>query len=313
MNVCKRYVAFRGVFLLAVFGLMLIAHDSVVADDKTTAFHSLQQYLEVMISEYPPTDESSDINKKSPFGIRGKTSKFWNLRSKDPEIHDLKSIQFFSLFQPTQYSVTSEEEAGQFARIDLDMSIGSPLQKRLSGEDTPVRRIRYELVDTGGDNWKLVSFLDLTARDLAQQRREEIEEKKSFAQVEEGLSAKGHLTSYLNKMISMHPPMNKNNSGQQFMANTFSQAETGSMVIDQYWSLRDRVAKRASAQSMSPFSMLRPGAFSITEFTEQDNSARATVSLEAVEGLMKSMAKRKLFYELEKLPEGWKIVGFEWR
>jgi len=313
MNICKRYVASRSVFLLAAFGFILIAHGSVVANDKTTAFQSLQQYLEVMISEYPPTDESGDIKKKSPFGVQGKTSKFWNLRPKDPETHDLKSIQFFSLFQPTQYSVVSEEEAGQFIRIDLDMLIGSPLQRRLSGKDSPVRRIQYQLVDTGDGSWKLVSFLDLTARDLAKQRKEEIEEKKSFAQVEEGLSAKDHLTSYLNKMISMHPPMNKNNSGQQFMANTFSQAETGSMVIDQYWSIRDRMAKRASAQSMSPFSMLRPGAFSITDFNEQDKSARATVSLEAVEGLMKSMAKRKLFYELEKLPEGWKIVGFEWR
>ena len=232
----------------------------------------LDAYFTAMQAVYP-------IVPKTPIKLHGKkaeavslisarlrTSNYWKLREKDPEVPSMRSAMFFRLYQPSAWTIQQVNEAGDFARARIDMNVGSPLQIKLKRGDF-TRQVQYSLVRTG-KNWYLIDFEDLDekARRKAREQAALAEEEPKPPKV--GASAQEILDSYFQRLQSLYP-----------LEGTAAANPVAVMKQTKfYWKLDTHARRATAARSLSFFNMFRPTAWTVEDLHESGDTAEARVA-----------------------------------
>ncbi len=82
---------------------------------------------------------------------RLRTSNYWKLRDKDPEVPSMHSAMFFRLYQPSAWTIQQVNEAGDFARARIEMMVKTQSNEWRQTDLTGKEFVQFEL-DTEGGN-----------------------------------------------------------------------------------------------------------------------------------------------------------------
>ncbi|MFC2158763.1 hypothetical protein ACFLT9_13085 [Acidobacteriota bacterium] len=118
----------------------------------------LEAYFKKMQSIYPPGDTKGQRGP-SLTSARSNTQAFWKLKERDITTPSMKSAILFNLYRPSKWEILDIKESGDFARTDVTMEVGNPLQIKLKNGPFS-KSVRYTLVKDGG-NWYITGFEEI--------------------------------------------------------------------------------------------------------------------------------------------------------
>ena len=118
----------------------------------------LEAYFNKMKSIYPPGDTKGQRGP-SLTSTRSRTLAYWKLKERDTSLPNMKSGMFFTMYRPSKWEIEEVKESGDFARADVTMEVGNPLQIRLK-KGPFSKSVRYTLVKDG-KNWYITGFEEI--------------------------------------------------------------------------------------------------------------------------------------------------------
>jgi hypothetical protein len=233
----------------------------------------LDAYFTAMQAVYPVVPQTTfephgkKAEEVSLIAARLRTSNYWKLREKDPEVPSMRSAMFFRLYQPSAWTIQQVDEAGDFARARIEMNVGSPLQIKLKRGDF-TRQVQYSLVRTG-KNWYLIDFEDLDEKARRKAREQAALAEEEPGRPEVGASAQEILDSYFQQLQSLYP-----SEGIAAAANSVAVMKQTKF----YWKLDTHARRATAARSLSFFNLFRPTSWTVEQLHESGDTAEARVA-----------------------------------
>ena len=205
--------------------------------------------------------------------------KFPKTENSPVKLEYMKGLTFFRLYRPSSWKITDVQRAGDAARVTVLFTVGHPTQLKLY-KGAFSRKVEYSLLRYAKD-WYIMGFRDL---DEITRSREKAEAKKS-------------LEEQLRHTTEVSPPAGPTETLQAYFKGMqifypadgttprFSGAgpKLERQHWEQFWSPRDRSARKASALDRNRFVIpaLRPLSWIISEVDEIGNEVHARVRFQA--------------------------------
>ncbi len=271
----------------------------------------LSRYLELMATIYP--SDGSKLPRKELFATQAKVRSLWKRGAVNPAGMTLAKSPggFFKIYQPSAWKIQSIREAGDFARVRLEMTVGSPIQIKLH-RGAFTRQVQYSLARHQG-SWNLAEFEDLDAkaeRKASQQATRQAEAEKRRLAVSRPETGTGRevLDAYFRQLQVYYPP------GHGAVSKTPMQITD---ETKKFWKLDTRAARSGHARSMSFFMIFRPSGWSIDKLSENGETITARVSFaignEDMLRLNKDSPARSVSYLLTREGKDWFLTGYNMR
>ena len=249
----------------------------------------LEAYFVKLSTIYPPGSKPGK-DSTSLTASSSQAGSFWKLKPKDVDVPAMRSSMFFAIYQPQSWEIIKVQEAGDFARAEAEMQVGSPTHIRLHQTK---RDVQYTFVRVNG-NWYITGFKDKSAKAPTKEVPPE-------QPVVTSADASETLTLYLKQLQDVFAGDNSGNP-----ANHFTEAIR---KTEGYWQ-SDKGKQRAAARSVALFATMQPTRWSIDRIEASGTKATATVSITPGSPMMAKLGDKSVSYELV-LEEGkWFLADY---
>ncbi len=292
--------------ILTVLGVILICSPGYSADDDYPVEKGaqvpelLRAYFTKMSEIYPPGTKPGK-DSVSLTASRTKTMAFWKLKPRDTKVPSMRSNMLFAIYQPTAWDIVKVQEAGDFARAKVTMTVGNPVQMRLKRYS---RDVEYTLVKVDG-NWYMTGFKESGAKTSLKDKEEQSQaaESQEQAQTADG-DAEQTLFQYLKTLDEIFSQ--KKDSPSVNPAMYFQDAI---IKTEHFWQ-RGKGKQRAASRSVSLFVTIQPKSWSIDSVDVSAGKATADVTITPGAPMMERLGDKKIKYELILEGNKWYIADY---
>lgn len=255
----------------------------------------LNAYFTMMREIYPPgTKPGKDADSLTASST--KTKGFWELKPRDTDVPSMRSSMFFAICQPTTWDITKIQEAGDFARAKVKMTVGNPVQIKLKKYS---RDVEYTFVKVGGD-WYITGFKETDIKTDSKQDIKELQEPAEIA----GSNAEETLSQYLKTLDEVF--FQKTGATSANPAMHFQEAI---QKTEHFWQ-SGKGKQRDASRSVSLFVTMQPKNWSIDSVDVNAEKAVAEVTITPGAPMMERLGDKKVKFELILEEDKWVLSNY---
>ncbi len=210
----------------------------------------------------------------------------------------MKSNLFFAMYQPKAWKIEKIQEAGDFARATLLMTVGNLIQAKKN----PSKIVHYTLVRVS-DNWYLTGFKE-EGSSLSKEKTKEQDQNKKTSAVLSGFKPKEVLSTYLEALEAVF--RDKGNDAGQNPAMHFQKA----VISTKYFWQKGPQTNRAASRSASLFVTMQPTSWNIETITITDKEAVGLVSIIPQNQAMANLVSNGVHYKLIYEKDSWLLTDY---
>lgn len=272
-------------FKKIIFLLILLLPTISSAED------AIKSSVDHYISKFSQQLYKADSKKLSLMKMSHQTTN-WKIKKGDYRVPHLTSASFLMRYKPKVWEIEEVKQAGHFAKVYVKISIGDPLQLKLSKSNE--RQAIYSLIKDQ-ENWYIVDFLDPLANQKqkeAKEYREALKKGKEKVAVEAAdLGPQEIISRYFTEVVKEF-----GKDGGQAPA---TKIQTIVNNTDPLW-IKNRSTNRLRAQNATQLAMLHPFTWNIVSSEQTIIRVEITPKPGKNKLLIKSLPKKFHFSLIQK-------------